>query len=157
MSRPAFPPFPPPGFRPPPPPPGVRPPLPPPGAPLPPPLPPPGAPGTDSFVSSTTSTSSTTSASAASSGGVLGGDGGRLQGVMGLLASNPAYGNAGMALGYVLNHVASKAKADLTDVDRGAIQQAIMQMQALVGARAVNPAQAQVLNGAIWQLQGALR
>jgi hypothetical protein len=66
------------------------------------------------------------------------------------------FGNAGMALSYVMNTVATKSKDALTDVDKGAIQQAIIQMQSLVHARAVNPAQANVLNGAIWNLQGAL-
>ena len=93
---------------------------------------------------------------AAGTGDLFGAGRAKLQDVMNLLRTKPAFGHAGMALGYVLNNVASKDKANLTDVDKGAIKQAIIQMQALVGSRAVKPAQAQILNGAIWQLQGAL-
>jgi hypothetical protein len=71
-----------------------------------------------------------------------------------LLRTNPAFQNAGLTLKYVLDHV--KPDAQLSQHDKGAVQHAIQQMQRLVHARAVNPAQADVLNAAIHHLQGAL-
>jgi hypothetical protein len=73
-----------------------------------------------------------------------------------LLGTQPNYGNAGMALSYVMKNVAEKGTGNLTDTDYGAIQQAIIQMQSLVAAKQVNPGQAAVLNNAIYSLQGTL-
>ncbi len=128
---------------------------------------------TDSFQASTSSTASTgtaasstaaqtsTSSTAASSASKLDtffGPGGAdtFNAAKALLGSHPLYGNAGMALSYVMDTVASKGQGNLSSSDYGAIQQAIIQMQSLVKNKAVNPAQAGQLNNAIFQLQGAL-
>ena len=152
---------PPPGFGPPPP--GFRPP------------PPPGfAPPGDSFAasSSTDASSSSTSGSSSSTASStstdtttsqeeadkLFGEGAfeRMKASLKLLASNPAFKHAGEALHYVMNSIASKDESSLTDVDKGAIQQAINQMKSLVNARTVDPVQANQLNGAIANLQNGV-
>ena len=147
----------------PPPPPGFGPP-PPPGFGPPPPFAPP--PPNDSFSAASTNTSSTSSGATASTktdaskedSDALFGTGAydRIKTALGLLASNPAFGHAGKALSYVMKNVASKDETDLSNVDKGAIQQAILQMKSLVHAHLVSPAQAGKLNDAISNLQGAL-
>lgn len=112
-----------------------------------------------SGTSSTSSASSTTAAYAPrQANDAFFGPGGfdTMNAAKDLLGTQPNYGNAGMALSYVMKSVAEKGTGNLTDTDYGAIQQAIIQMQSLVNAKQVNPAQAGVLNNAIYSLQGAL-